>query len=182
MTEGSQAWRHRAVWLIIVIGGFALRLYRLGAQSLWYDETVSAYLASQSIPRLVAHTAGDIHPPGYYVFLHLWLRLAGDSEFALAFFSLVFGVLLIALSFALARRLLGQTAALWSALLVATSPYNVWYSQEVRMYTLGAVLGLVTLWCALEIANQRIGKSANRQIGKHLHCAQVQVSANLWIN
>jgi hypothetical protein len=39
--------------------------------------------------------------------------------------------------------------ALWSALLVAVSPYNVWYSQEVRMYSLGAGLGLVALWCAL---------------------------------
>ena len=178
MTEGSQAWRHRAVWLIIVMGGFALRLYRLGAQSLWYDETVSAYLASQSIPGLVAHTAGDIHPPGYYGLLHLWVRLAGDSEYALTFFSLVFGVLLIALSFALARRLLGQTAALWSALLVATSPYNVWYSQEVRMYTLGALLGLVTLWCALEIANQRIGKSANTCTARKCKCQQIYGSMN----
>jgi mannosyltransferase len=154
----DKGWRHRAAWLIIIIGGFGLRLYRLGAQSLWYDETVSAHLASKSIPALLAHTAGDIHPPGYYLLLHAWTRLAGDSEFALAFFSLVFGVLLIPLSYALARRLflpfdkhgLGQAVALWSVLLLATSPYNLWYSQEVRMYTLGAALGLVTLWFAIK--------------------------------
>ncbi len=154
MTEKSKAWQHRSLWLIIITGGFALRLYRLGAGSLWYDETVSAYLASKSIPDLIAHTARDIHPPGYYLLLHVWARLAGDSEFALAFFSLIFGLLLIPLTYTLARRLLGQTVALWSALLVATSPYNLWYSQEVRMYTLGAALGLVTLWFALKMASQ----------------------------
>ncbi len=151
VTEDPKVWRQRAAWLIILMGGFALRLYQLGAQSLWYDETVSAYLASKSIPELIAHTAGDIHPPGYYLLLHLWTRLAGSSEFALAFFSLFFGVLLIPLAYTLARRLMGRTVALWSALLVAISPYNLWYSQEVRMYTLGAALGLVALWCTLNI-------------------------------
>ena len=157
--------RERGVWLII-LGGFALRLYRLGAQSLWYDETVSAYLASQSIPDLIAHTARDIHPPAYYLLLHLWTRLAGVSEFALAFFSLAFGLLLIPLCYALARRLLGRPAAVWAALLVATSPYNLWYSQEVRMYTLGAALGLAALWCALGVVAGRQpagGQSARRR-------------------
>jgi mannosyltransferase len=163
VTEDPKVWRQRAAWLIILMGGFALRLYQLGAQSLWYDETVSAYLASKSIPELIAHTAGDIHPPGYYLLLHLWTRLAGSSEFALAFFSLFFGVLLIPLTYSLARRLMGRTVALWSALLVAVSPYNLWYSQEVRMYTLGAALGLVALWCTLEMTNQQVSKSANQQ-------------------
>jgi hypothetical protein len=45
---------------------------------------------------------------------------------------------------------------LWATLLVALSPFNLWYSQEVRMYTLGAVLGLAALWCALN-ALERFG-------------------------
>ena len=149
MTEDTLSWRQRGALLIIILGGFALRLYRLGAQSLWYDETVSAHLASKSMPGLIAHTAGDIHPPGYYLLLHIWTRLSGDSEFALTFFSLVFGVLLIPLTFAVARYLLGQMVALWAALMVAISPFHLWYSQEARMYTLGAALGMVVLWCAL---------------------------------
>ena len=35
---------HLSLAAILLIG-FALRLYRLGADSLWYDETVSAFLA-----------------------------------------------------------------------------------------------------------------------------------------
>ena len=148
-------------WLCLVfaLGGFGLRLFRLGAQSLWYDETVSAYLASQSIPQLISHTAGDIHPPGYYLMLHAWTRLAGSTEFALAFPSLVFGVLAIPLSYVIARRWLGGRVAAASALLIATSAYQVWYSQEVRMYSLAAAIGLLSLWFCLQFL------AAERQTG-----------------
>lgn len=132
------------VWVLaaIVLLAFGLRLYRLGGDSLWYDETVSVYLAGKSLPALIAHTAGDIHPPGYYVLLHAWTRLAGSSDFAVAFPSLIFGVLLVAAVYRLGSKVFGSSAGLLAAFLVAISPYNVWYSQEVRMYTLGAALGL----------------------------------------
>ncbi len=141
--------------LVITLLGFALRLFRLGSQSLWYDETVSAYLASLPPAELIAHTARDIHPPGYYLALHLWQTIAGRTEFALAFFSLLFGVLLIPLTFQLARWLINPATATWAALLIATSPYHIWYSQEVRMYTLGAACGLVAAGCALRGLNSR---------------------------
>ncbi|NLF12041.1 MAG: hypothetical protein GX597_09660 [Anaerolineaceae bacterium] len=135
----------------ILLLGFGLRIVGLGAGSLWYDETVSVHLAGKALPALVAHTARDIHPPGYYLLLHPWLRAAGDSEFAAAYFSLFFGLLLVALAHRLGRRVYGQGAGLWAALLVALSPYNLWYSQEVRMYTMGAALvaGLILATLAL---------------------------------
>ena len=70
-------------------------------------------------------------------------------EFAAGFFSLFFGVLLIALVYALARRVSNRHVALIAAALIAVSPFNVWYSQEVRMYTLGAVLGVIVMYVLL---------------------------------
>jgi 4-amino-4-deoxy-L-arabinose transferase-like glycosyltransferase len=148
--------RHRWLLLAILLLAFALRLYRLGAESLWYDETVSVYLASQSLPDLIAHTAGDIHPPGYYLLLHGWTRLAGSSDWAVAFPSLFFGLVLVALAYWLGRRLFGPQVGLLAALLVALSPFNLWYSQEVRMYTLGAVLGLGLLGAVLSVCRPGI--------------------------
>src|SRR5512144_2102958 len=129
------AGRHnRWVLLLILLAGFALRAFRLGAGSLWYDEPVSVYLAGSSLPELLRHTAGDIHPPGYYLLLRAWLILAGyptghadphgqGLELTAAFFSCCFGVLLIALTYWLARRLGDRTTGLAAALLVAVSPY-----------------------------------------------------------
>ncbi|GIW09614.1 MAG: hypothetical protein KatS3mg061_0671 [Dehalococcoidia bacterium] len=126
-----------------------LRFWDLAGNSLWYDEGFSAFLASEPVPELVAHTARDIHPPLYYLLLHGWTRLAGRSDFSLAFFSLAFGLLGVALVAALARRWFGERAALLAALLAATSPFQVWYAQEVRMYTLAAFLALLTLAAAV---------------------------------
>ncbi|MFQ5610655.1 MAG: glycosyltransferase family 39 protein [Anaerolineae bacterium] len=141
--------RPRLLLLLLIGAGFALRLYNLGGQSLWYDETVSAFLARQPVLDLIAHTARDIHPPGYYLLLRGWVQLVGHTEFALAFFSLGWGVVLIALSYRLARLVLGPGVARWTAALVAISPYNIWYSQEVRMYTLGAALGVLAAYFLL---------------------------------
>lgn len=135
--------------IALLLAGFALRLYGLGRQSLWYDETVSAFLASLSPAELVAHTARDIHPPGYYLLLHFWAQLTGRSETALAFFSVCLGMLLIPLSYRLAKTLLNRRIAVWTGFLVAISPYHIWYAQEVRMYTLGAAYGLLAAYWAI---------------------------------
>src|SRR5512137_2203573 len=98
--------------LLILLSGMALRLFRLGADSLWYDETVSTYLAGSPLLELIRHTAGDIHPPLYYMLLRGWLLLMGYGsgradpfgiglEFVAGFFSLFFGIALIALVYAL---------------------------------------------------------------------------------
>ncbi|MGC9334547.1 MAG: glycosyltransferase family 39 protein, partial [Anaerolineae bacterium] len=137
--------------LAVLLFAFALRLYRLGTESLWYDETVSVFLAKKDLSALVAHTAGDIHPPGYYVLLHLWTRLVGASDFSVAFLSVFFGMLLVVLAYRLGHRLFGPSVGLLAAALVALSPYNLWYSQEVRMYTLGAALGLGLLDVVLSL-------------------------------
>ena len=139
--------------ILILISGFALRLFRLGAQSLWYDETVSAVLARKSLPDLIAHTARDIHPPGYYILLHFWTRFVGETEFALAFLSLIFSLLLIAGSYYLAKRWFSHQIGLLTSGLIAFSPYNLWYAQEVRMYTLGAFLGILCLYFGLQAVN-----------------------------
>ncbi|MGB8647758.1 MAG: glycosyltransferase family 39 protein [Anaerolineae bacterium] len=135
---------------VILLGGFALRLYHLGLDSLWYDETVSVVLAQNDLIELTRHTAADIHPPLYYYLLHFWGQVAGWSEFATEFLSLWFGVLLIACIYRVTRDLFKARGAATlpplAALLVAFSPYNVWYSQEVRMYTIGAVLGLASVY------------------------------------
>ena len=45
----------------------ALRLYQLEADSLWEDEIFTATQSPLPVMRLLDWTAGDIHPPGYYL-------------------------------------------------------------------------------------------------------------------
>jgi len=167
------------VLLAVLLLSFGLRVYRLGADSLWYDETVSVHLAGKSLPALVAHTAGDIHPPGYYVLLHLWTRLAGNSDLAVAYPSLFFGLLLVVLAYRVGVQVFGPRAGFLAAFLVAISPYNVWYSQEVRMYTLGAALGMGLLGAVLPLLAEP--STPGPQASKRLILYALFGALGLWV-
>jgi mannosyltransferase len=143
------------VLLALLLLAFALRVYRLPAQSLWYDEGVSWYLTRMSLPALTVWTANDIQPPLYYYLLWLWVRLAGTSEYALRFPSVFFGLLTLPLLWITARRLLGKRAAWLAALFLALSPLHVYYAQEARMYTLLTFLGLLSSYLLLRLLNNQ---------------------------
>ncbi len=133
----------RRLPLALPLLAFALYTFRLDAQSLWYDEAVSARLASMPLPDLIRWTADDIQPPLYYLLLHGWTRLVGTSEWALRYLSAWWGVLIVALGYTLARRLSrSHLAGLVAAFLFLLAPWNVYYSQETRMYTLLVALGV----------------------------------------
>jgi 4-amino-4-deoxy-L-arabinose transferase-like glycosyltransferase len=139
--------RQRALVGTIALG-FLLRATGLGFQSLWRDEVDAVRFATESLDRLL-HTFVEPgqNGPLYYLLLRPWLDLAGDGEFALRFFSTFCGVLAVPLIYRLGRRLFpaSPAAALLAALLAATSPYLVWYSQEGKMYALTATLILLSM-------------------------------------
>ncbi len=138
----------------LLLVGLALRVYRLPAQSLWYDEGVTWYLTRMPLPQLTVWTANDIQPPLYYYLLWPWVRAAGSSEYSLRFPSVVFGVLMLPLLWVVARRLFGRPVAWLALLLGVVSPLNVYYAQEARMYTLLTLLGLLSsylLWRLLDV-------------------------------
>jgi len=133
----------------VVLLAFALRIYRLDYQSLWSDEGASVVMANRSAGDIVEQSAGDIHPPGYYLLLHTWTRLAGTSEFGLRYLSVALGLALVAVTERLGHRLLDRPAALAGALLAGISPLLIHYGQEARMYTLLALLCAVSTYLML---------------------------------
>ncbi len=134
------------VFLVVALGT-VLRLYRIGAQPLWLDEASSLRFARLSLAQLWSWSSivDPGNPPLYYSVLHGWLRF-GDSEAALRIPSMVFGVLTIPLVYALGRTIRDHRLGLVAALLFAISPFQVWYSQEARGYslvTLGATSAML---------------------------------------
>jgi hypothetical protein len=126
--------------LFILLLAFGLRFYRLDAQSLWNDEGTSVAVAQRDLVTIARDAAHDIHPPLYYWLLSGWVRLTGTSEFAVRALSAFLGVILVALIYVLGRLLAGRWVGLAAAFLAAINPFQVYYSQEARMYMLLAVL------------------------------------------
>ncbi|MEW5957304.1 MAG: glycosyltransferase family 39 protein, partial [Chloroflexota bacterium] len=97
----------------------------------------------------------DPHPPLYYLLLHPWQWLLGESAWAMRFAGVVAGVLVVAALFALARRTRQSlTVCLLAAALLAINPLQIWLAQDIRSYPFFTLLGLLSSW-ALWVALQR---------------------------
>jgi mannosyltransferase len=136
--------------LVILLVVTGLRFYRLDAQSFWNDEGNTARLVERPVALIIEGAAGDIHPPGYYLLLHVWRAFTGESEFALRAFSALCGVLTVAVIAAVAHRVGGRWTALGAALLVAVHPLSIYYSQEARMYALLGLSSALMLFFSLK--------------------------------
>jgi len=130
--------------LAITLLASLLRVLRLGFQPLWWDEGYSLYFATNPLAEMLAQTARDIHPPLYYALLHGWIDLFGPSPVAVRLLSVTVGVITVPLAYAAGRLLAGRRTGLLAAFLLAINPLHIFYSQEVRMYGLVALLGLVS--------------------------------------
>ena len=135
--------------VLVLVAGAALRFATLDAQSLWYDEAVTAHLLALSLPDLWrAIPDSESTPPLYYVLGWLWTHVFGTGEVGLRSLSALLGSATIGVAWALGRRLGGERAGLATAALVAFNPMLVWFSQEARGYALLALLGALSglLW------------------------------------
>lgn len=152
-TEGHQP-RNWSLIAIVLVVATALRLYRLGADSLWDNEILSHRRATAGLRDAYDLIREGTHPPGYsQLVLRPWLAL-GDSEFMQRVPSVVFGVAAIAITAALAHRLAGPRAGLAAAALSTVMPLHLYYSREGRMYALLALV-LVAWIAALIHAHER---------------------------
>ncbi len=144
-----------ALLVLVTLLALGLRLHRLDAQSLWYDEGFSVYLARMDLHQITERTAADIQPPLYYYLLHGWIRILGDAERTLRGLSVLFGVLTVPLIYAGAVALFrSRLTGILASLLVAVSPLHLWYSQEVRMYSLLTFLCLLSSYLLLLVLRE----------------------------
>ena len=137
------------VWPFLLVAN-VLYLFLLGVAPLWYDEANSYWFAQMPFARMIAATAGDTHPPLYYLLLSFVVRVFGPSHFMLRFPSVMFGLLTIYIVRQIARELnLSRAATLIALGLVTLSPFQLHFAQEARMYTLLQALVLGATLAAL---------------------------------
>ena len=153
----ESARRGRVLLLILLtLAGAWLRLFHLGAQSLWLDEGATVTLARMTWPNFVhlwwcceASFQGT-----FFLLIRAWLHL-GQSEAWVRLPAAVFGIASIPLIYLVARKLVGVIPALASAAMLAFSPTHVYYSREARSYTMTILLVLVSSWFFTRAVDQK---------------------------
>src|SRR5690606_3422178 len=124
------------VLLITLVGGF-LRVLLLGAKGMWLDETFSVWLANQTLGEMMQSIVRiDQHPPLYYLLLHGWAALTGDTAYYARLLSALIGTATIPVVYLIGKRIAGVAVGVGASLLFALSTFNIYYAQEARMYTL----------------------------------------------
>ncbi|MBV8085082.1 MAG: glycosyltransferase family 39 protein [Chloroflexi bacterium] len=160
-TPGRSRWTLPYVPIVAALTLLAavLRLHTLADANPWFDEGFTAWLASFDVPGMLLRTASDTHPPLSYLLYQGWQAPAGRSIYALRYLSVVFGVLSVPLCAAAARRLGGRFAGFAAAGLLAVSRFHIWWSQQIRMYALVALLCALSIYLVLRAleAHKRSG-------------------------
>src|SRR5215203_667198 len=144
-TTKPEAW-YTAVLVAIFAVGLALRLYDLGSESLWFDELWAVRIARMEPLEIIRASLGDNNPPLYYLGLHYWMLLVGDSEVAIRFPSAIASALAVPVIYAIGTLLFGRAAGLMAALILSLSTYQIRYAQEARAYALLVFLGLTSFY------------------------------------
>lgn len=148
----------RWILVILILTAFGRGVWALGGKSLWWDESLSLYRATDTLASVLSNkivltdnvsnlVTIDNHPPLYFLLLWMVVRLAGQSEFSLRFLSLGAVILLVPLLYATGARLVDKRAGLVAAALGALSPMYLWYAQEARMYALLVFFSLLSFYC-----------------------------------
>lgn len=126
-------------WLLVVILmlGWTLRTHDVEDRSLWADEGWTMLLSEGPGLDDVTHTlAADQHPPLFFMLFRLWRSVAGDTEFAARYLSVLIGMAAVAGVVQLGRSLFSAEVGALAALLLALSDLHIDLSQEVRHYSL----------------------------------------------
>jgi len=147
----------KAALAAVLALGAALRIFRLGHWSLWYDEGASLYFSrfATSVGALF-DDSNTSDPPAIAVLVRLWTGLVGTlglpatsaaSDFAIRLLPCMFGILAMPVLYALAVRVAGcRRAAIATVFLYAIAPFHIFYAQELRIYSFLTLVALAACW------------------------------------
>ncbi len=92
-------------------------------------------------------------PPLYALTLNAWMKVCGQSDFAIRLLSALFSLAGVFAIFFFADKTFGRKAALFSAMLCAISPFDIYYGQEARMYSLTVLLATISCGSFILLVN-----------------------------
>lgn len=156
-TPGSGAARRRTVVAASAVGLFAVVVSATGSwiPSLWGDEAASVLSATRPFGSLLHMlTRVDAVHGLSYAMLHVWVRVAGSSPFAVRFPSAVAIGVCAAVIVWMCRRFGGLPFAVAAGVLTAILPQLMNDGEEARSYAFDAALAAALCAVVVEIARR----------------------------
>ncbi len=152
---------------LVMVLALVIRLVGIERESLWIDEAYSLWFARQSYGDLVGDIAlTEFNPPLYYLVLHIWVDLFGESVTSIRLLSSLINVATIPFVYLTARWSVtgqnGHVTGLVAATLFALCFAEIQYSQEARTYALLVLSFSIVTAASARIVRELVDK---REIG-----------------
>ncbi|HEY9858883.1 MAG TPA: glycosyltransferase family 39 protein [Candidatus Obscuribacterales bacterium] len=121
---------------------------------LYLPSNVAGYSAIEAVKNVIKGILSDPHPPLFYLSLHGWLYLFGNSEIALRSLVAFLSIAAIGCAYGLGRTLLGHRGGLILAALLSVNPFYLSHSLNVRMYGPLVLWTTLSAWALLRLIHQ----------------------------
>lgn len=138
-------WVKRPFFLLILLAGIILRLCKWNGYSFWYDETGWLFMCRNDLLTSLKQTVAIAKPPFFRFLLYFWTYISQD-EFILRLLPFIFGILSILAIYKVGKMLFDKNIGLIAAFLVAFSPFQIYYSQELTHYSLTMLVSLYSIY------------------------------------
>jgi uncharacterized membrane protein len=128
--------------LLFFIGALSLYLFRIGHESLWYDEMLVYHFSGRNFIDMlsgIGFTGSEAHPPLFHMLIWLF-RFISENPLFLRSVSAVTGAALVLTVFHFTGKHLKKKTSVTITFLVMLNPIILTFSQELRMYILSTLL------------------------------------------
>jgi hypothetical protein len=135
---------HTVMLVGILIIAACARYYGLDRQSFSYDEFIEETAFEIQFLEPDSNKFLIVNPPLNSFFIYVMKNVFPSSDLALRFVPFLFGSVTVFLMYLFGRALYGERTGLLASFLLAISPLHIWYSQDIRMYSLQWMLGILS--------------------------------------
>jgi mannosyltransferase len=134
------------ILLITLLAAF-LRFFKLGEWGFWLDEI---YTVEAALGKASSGNTYQSYPISYWLIgAAFWFF--GTNEWVARLVPALIGTISIPILYSISKRIASVEASLVAALLLAVSPWHIYWSQNARFYT------LLLLFCTISVLTFYIG-------------------------
>ena len=131
-----------------------LNFVRVFDNTFWGDEGFTIGLAKMSVAEMVRTTAGDVHPPLYYLWVQLLYKILGDTGVTYHLSAFLPYAVIIVLACTAVKKRFGLVPAVVLVTMSSIMKNAVVHNVEARMYALAALFVLAAYIALYDIIKE----------------------------
>ncbi len=157
---------NKVILILILVLGLALRLWNLNKpEGLWNDEYIAYSISMLKFPfDFFEGIRTNCHAPLHYFYLKLWMAIFKNSDYMLRLSSLVPNLLGCLVMYHVGKnyqtKMHSIQIGLCCALISAISSFLIYFSQEVRIYSMIFLLSSLILLYSIKMYEYPCKKNA----------------------